>query len=257
MRRFERAHEIRLPAQYREFLLRDGGGSPEPNCVDVNEKTRLCLGAILHLDDERMAEQRFGFPLPSRSGLLTFAVSGGGDYFLLDLSTGAVRYWDHEVNSDELSDRSELLLVARDFEELIASLKADPDAPPLVESDEVERLGLDGTPEEVRAFAERSGLDVRNAAGRSLAEEAARHGNLAVLRLCAELGGSMGNALQYAAPGANLELVRYLVETGVDVNGLNGQGQTPLDRAIARETYDLLESFGGVHAKRSKPPHLR
>jgi hypothetical protein len=86
-----------------------GGGTPEPNCyIDEVRSVLLFVGPVFSLGDEIMAEQYFAFPPPRECGLLPVATTGGGDYFLIALTTGDVFYWDHEV--DDVVVKSEDLL---------------------------------------------------------------------------------------------------------------------------------------------------
>jgi hypothetical protein len=255
IRRFERAHGIKLPASYREFMLRRGGGVPKPNCV-MDEAGNLLafVGTIYALTDGNMATQLFAFPPPRETGFLTIASDDGGDYFLLELRTGEVFYWDHEEN-DVIPQRSEMLRLGPNFGGVVDALTYPPGEGP-EELDEIERIGKSGTADDVDEFVRRRGLDARNASGRSVVEEAARYKNLPVLERCLDLGASTHNLLHLGAQGRNLDVIRLLLQRGAAINETDDRGQTPLDRAIFREAYDFLESLGAVHAKRSKPPHL-
>ncbi len=256
MKSFERTQGICLPLSYRRFMLSRGGGAPEPNCfTEPSQDCCLFLALLFPLSDARMMEQRFPFPPPKESGFLTIGTNGGGDYFLIDIEKGEVFYWDHERNEVDL-DRRELMRLAGSIERLVDFLTYAPGEAP-DSADEIESLGRDGSAEEAARFALVRGLNVRNEAGRTLPEEAARYGNLSVVQRCLELGASMKNLLHFAASGRNTDLVRYLLNTGADINALNDLGQTPLDRATAREVYELLEQSGGAHARRSRPPHLQ
>ena len=253
---FERRHRIRLPPSYREHLRTRGGGTPEPNCcIDEPRGVLLFVGLIFSLDDEIMAEQLFPFPPPRESGFLPVATNGGGNYFLVELTKGDIFYWDHE-RDDTVLQAADLLWLAADFQRLVSSLVYAPGERP-EEIDEIERMGRSGSLDQLDELVARVGLDARNRAGRSVAEEAARHENLALVRRCLELGAPTRNLLHFAAPGENLSLIQYLVDHGADVNQLDDLGESPLDRAIEPEIYEFLERQGARHAKREKPPHLQ
>lgn len=255
LKRFERAHGITLPASYREYMLHWGGGSPKPNCL-MNETGEILafVSTIYALTDQHMATQLFAFPPPRETGFLTIASNDGGDYFLLDLRTGEVLYWDHEED-DVIPQRSEMLWLGSSFGEIIDALAYPPGEGP-EEPDEIERLGESGTADEAHEFVLRRGLEARSTSGRTLAQEAARYKNLLVLKHCLDLGASTHKLLHLAAQGRSFDVIRLLLDRGASINELDDRGETPLDRAIFGETYDFLISLGAVHAKRSKPPHL-
>lgn len=252
---FERRHRIRLPTSYREYLRTQGSGTPVPNYyLDELRGVQLYVGLIYSLDDKSMAAQILPFPPPHESGFVTVAANGGGDYFLVELTSGEVFYWDHEKD-DDFPRADDLLWLAADFPCLISSLVYGPGEEP-EEIDEIERVGRSGSLDQLEALVARVGLDARNAAGRSVAEEAARYDDLTLVRKCLELGAPMRNLLHYAAPGENPALIQYLVEHGADVNELDDSGESPLDCALEPEVYELLERLGARHAKGEKPPHL-
>jgi hypothetical protein len=252
---FERKHGITLPASYREYMKVRGGGTPEPNCFfDEVRGILLFVGLIFSLDDELMAEQFFPFPPARESGLLPVATTGGGNYFLIELKTGKVFYWDHEIDDVDIGTE-DLLWLAPSLGALVEGLVHPPGERP-ERVDEIEEVGRSGSLEELEEFVARRGIEARNAAGRTVAEEAARYESLPLVRRCLELGATMRHLLHFAAQGENLALVTYLVDRGAGINDLDERGETPLDRAISPETYELLVRLGGVHAKRGKPPHL-
>ena len=232
-----------------------GGGTPEPNCyVDEVRSLLLFVGLVFSLADEIMAEQHFPFPSPRECGLLPVATTGGGDYFLIELTTGEVFYWDHEVD-DVVVKSEDLLWLAPSLDALVDGLVYPPGEGPR-EVDEFEEVARNGSLAKLEELVAWRGIEARNAAGRTVAEEAARCESLPLVRRCLELGASMRNLLGFAAQGENLELITYLVDRGAGINDVDEDGETPLDRAISPETYELLERLGGVHAKQEKPPHL-
>lgn len=253
---FERRHGIHLPASYRAYMCTVGSGTPEPNhYIDEVRGLFLYVGLVFALDDPLMWDQSFPFPPPAECGLLPVATSGGGDYFVVKLDSGDVYYWDHE-RDDARATAEDLAWLASSLPALVGSLVFPPGHGPQ-EVDAIEALGRDGDIQAVENFVRLRGVDARNSAGRSIAEEAARYGNLPVMRRCLELGAASRSLLHWAAAGDNLELIGFLLEHGSDINATNDAGHSPLDRAIARETYEYLAGRGAKHVRRQRPPHLR
>ena len=130
---FELRHGVVLPPSYRRYMATRGGGTPHRNCyLDQLRQIELYVGLVLSFDDERMAGQIFPFPPPRESGFVTVANSGGGDYFLLELSSGHVYYWDHEVDDTHFM-AADLLWLGNDFSDFVDALHPWPGSPELLE----------------------------------------------------------------------------------------------------------------------------
>lgn len=220
--------------------------SPTPNYF---RRSGVFVGAIFPLANQRMAEQLFPFPDPSQSGFIVGGASGGGDYFLVELRTGAVFYWDQYAADSSLTSEDDLIKLALSFNELMAGLEYPPGDEPAV-ADEIESLGSTGSVRDLEKFLQAHHLRELSAGGWTVAQEAARYGNLEVLRRCLELGVSKEGLLHLAAQGRNLKLIELLVEKGADVNELDERGECPLDRTVYAETRSFLERLGAVHASR-------
>lgn len=108
------------------------------------------------------------------------------------------------------------------------------------------------TPEQARAELTRRG--VANTAAAFL--DSAGAGNLAVIQLFVQAGLSVDTAsyvssftaLQHAAWGGQLEVVKYLVERGADVNAENGGGSTALHLAAAYGQLEVVKYLVGQGA---------
>jgi hypothetical protein len=256
IKRFEKNHGINLPESYRAFMRQYGGGTPDP-CwyIDAARNVELYVGFVFPLSAEQMAEQTFPFPPPAECGFVTVATNTGGDYFLLDLATEEIFYWRHEAD-DLPPSHEDLLWVGSNIGEVIDRLEYLPGEGP-EEVDEIETIGASGDVEQLDDFVRRNGVSARGKSGMTVAETAARDGNLAVLRRCIELGGGTQGLLHFAASGDDLEIIEYLLDKGLGINDRNEQGKTPLDRVIFQNTYDFLVSLGAVHGRGSKPPHIK
>lgn len=214
----------------------------------------VAIGLIYPLDSEKMAGQVFAFPPPRESGFVTVATDSGGNYFLIELSTGEVFFHDHE-ELDVVFVRDDLRWLAPSLGSLVDALEPMP-GELTEEPDEIETFGERGQPDEVERFVRSRGLDAKNRLGRTLAQEAARQKNLPVVKECVRLGASTEGLLHLAASGKNLELLEFLLSLGLPINGLDERATTPLDCAMYQSTYDYLVSKGAVHKRGKRLPVL-
>lgn len=253
---FERRHGIVLPNSYVEFMITTGGGSPAPDCAfDADGTLKAHIARVFPLHEEPMVDQSFAFPPPRETGFLPIGTNAGGDYLLMHLQSGSIYYWDHEVDHLE-PVAADLRLVAGNLGELVDSLVFPP-GEGRVEIAEVERIGKEGTVDDLEILVGKGGLHAPNPAGRTVAEVAARHGNLPVLERCLDLGIPATGLLFFAAPSRSTAVIRLLLARGAEINEVDHLGGTPLDRALDPQVYELLESSGARHLRLSKPPHLR
>ena len=117
----EKSLGYRLPAPYREYLLKYNGGIPVDEKKFWRDEARgigLYLQHAFELvdDEPNLLSQREEFPddrLPDY--LLPICLDGGGSYVLLNLKSGEVLLWDYETHMDE-----EPQVLARDFDAFIA-----------------------------------------------------------------------------------------------------------------------------------------
>lgn len=127
IKRFERTHGIRLPAEYREFL-RGGAGSPEPDWYsDHGRGLGIYVARLFPLAAERMETQTFGFPSPRESGFLTIGTNGGGSHLMLDLTSGHIYFWDQDRDDPDAISVSSLTWLAPGINELLSGLVVPPD----------------------------------------------------------------------------------------------------------------------------------
>lgn len=96
----ERAYGVQLPVQYREFVLRFGGGQPNPNCQvvpDFDEAVAevqlfLNLGSPEDSSSIRYTIEVLGWRLPD--GFFPIARESGGNLYAIDLACGEVFFCD-------------------------------------------------------------------------------------------------------------------------------------------------------------------
>jgi hypothetical protein len=101
----EQKYECRLPDDYRQFLLKNNGGFPLPECVTFDEagrKTAADVFCFLAIGDERpwasmeWNRETYSGRLPKNT--LPIARDSGGNLWLLNVgpeNTGSVYFWDH------------------------------------------------------------------------------------------------------------------------------------------------------------------
>jgi hypothetical protein len=261
LRELEEKHRIKLPASYRAFMQSVGAGAPTPHYYfDEKRAVHAYLRNIFPISDEYMFDQVFPFPRPRQSGYLTVGGNGGGDYFLLRLTNGHVYYWDHEEAAATLR-LDDLTWLASSIGSLFGNLIEDPESGDRLNNEpnlsHIQQIGRYGTTSDAAELVRNGKLYDMSPDGRTLAEEAAHYGNLDVLRHCLASGAPLEKLIHHSVRGGNVELIRFLVESGADVNAMNDAGFTPLDLAILPRIYQVLEELGGKHRKTGKPPHLR
>jgi cell wall assembly regulator SMI1 len=130
---FERAEGVALPPEYRDFLLRNNGGRPADNIVDVPNLDEVAVNHFFGLRPGEMYDlrrERAMYEGRVPPGTIPIGDDPGGNLFLLSLaddSKGAVLFWDHEEEPvDEATDWSDfenVYAIAGSFDEFLASLR--------------------------------------------------------------------------------------------------------------------------------------
>lgn len=137
----ERELGVAFPADYRAFMARFNGGSPEPDAFDIQwrpgqppaeEWTASTMSWFYWITEEqgnslvRMNKVRFARRLPK--GTLTVASDAGGNQILLALSgphAGKVLFWvkDHEVERGDEPGYDNVGFLAEGFAEFVKKLR--------------------------------------------------------------------------------------------------------------------------------------
>lgn len=128
---FERELGIRLPDEYRDFLLAHNGGYPDPDVFTLPAGRREMVDRFLGIspgrsDDLRRYRIVYGGRLPSE--LLPVAHDSGGNLICLSIlgeHRGMVFFWDHENEAKEGETPSYVNVdfVARGFAEFVKMLR--------------------------------------------------------------------------------------------------------------------------------------
>ena len=238
-----------LPDKYRRFLLRTNGGHPHkhllPECYlqafngITSSDTRISLQA----DVEMMADD-----LPSK--LISIGFTGIGDRVCLSLPDGKIYLWEHERCYRSSAARlEELVPLADDIDELLNKLQGDD---PPIPDEEMENIGRWGDIDLLNEYLKR-GYDINEISprGNYLVRSAVYAEQLDFVKECVRRGAVVKHrALLHAAIFMmDIEMVRYLLEQGIDPNERDDRGMTPMDKLLPPgigPAAQLLKSKGGV-----------
>lgn len=128
----ERRLGCRLPATFETFLRRHNGASPEPNRLPgaeqgITVRYFLPLSAALALAAEIEGFPRDAWPV---------AEAACGNYIWLDARSGAIFYWDHEIDGKSPS-------IAQSFDEFLEKLEPWDPATVRLEPGQVRSVWID------------------------------------------------------------------------------------------------------------------
>jgi len=113
----------RLPSDYREFILKTGGGVPSESCYSNGNGINVYVQNIFTVGDPKspidLAKEIISNP--ASRGLLKsripVATANGGDYLMIHKRKGIVYLWDHETNN--------VSKVCESWNDLLAGIKPD------------------------------------------------------------------------------------------------------------------------------------
>ncbi len=261
---FETSLGVRLPEDYRRFLLKHNGGRPRPatfriGAAEGESRVHLFLG--LHDGPSWASLRRDVETLRHRIPRNTIPIGDDpfGNSLLLVLQgsrRGELCFWDHECEGGP-STWDNVTPVAASFTAFLESLK-EFEEPPELQDDEVTRRIAAGDIAWLEKLLD-SGVspDAKNKFDHKLADVAAVQDRPDVLKLLCRRGAELSGALRMATQNGNLDAARALLDLGVDVDDRSSpDGVTALMNAAAfghDETVRLLLSKGAnVRAKDSK-----
>lgn len=120
---FEAEYGVALPADYLELLAHSNGGHPELDLVDG-----WGVDHFLHLSGDRHATNDLWYAIRALRpfvgvAMVPFAGNGGGDYYLLDVSTMPA-----EVCVCLHEEHFRIVRLGLTFSQFIDRLQLDPDA---------------------------------------------------------------------------------------------------------------------------------
>lgn len=131
---FEADHDVILPEKYKRFLLQWNGGYPEPSVFKISDEQGA---SVLHVlngigDMYDNLEKVMGiyedrFP----AGFIPIGDDPGGNVICIGTKEPyyeKIYFWDHEEESDEPDDRTNMYVLADDIYEFLDQLYDDADS---------------------------------------------------------------------------------------------------------------------------------
>jgi hypothetical protein len=221
----------KLPLDYRNFLSTQNGGRPIPSMLELEGlQVRVReLFAANSGDSRDLLRRHESLRDVLPSGVLPIGLDTGDNYFCIALvpgQSGAVYWKDHESLLSESEEG--LTKVADSFSQFIDLLHLKSEL--TVAIDPIESLGRFGTRQALRDYLV-GGKSVNSVSegGRTIAQEAARFGNVALLKACHEFGANLRGCAHLGALNGHFDIVRYLIEeANVDLEERNESGWTIL-----------------------------
>ena len=221
---FESQFEWPLPEDYKNMLLEFNGGRPSRRVVEIPGKLSTVIKeffgigphSALNLAD---APKRMLVELPRN--FLQIGIDVGGNSIALSLEPPQHVFWkDHEISQPNVG----LIQIADSFSNLLQILQEESPVP----QDSIEILAEHGGHEDLEIYLANGGsLWQLSSGGRTLAQEAARYGNIEMLKICAAREVSLEGTLHLAAMCGHMGVVRFLIEEcQVNANQLDKSGRT-------------------------------
>jgi len=83
-----------LPKTYEEFLLQYNGAKPELNIFKINEDNNIGVDRFIPISNIKDEIKNIDHVSSTK---IPIAWAEGGNYILLDLESGKISFWDHEI----------------------------------------------------------------------------------------------------------------------------------------------------------------
>lgn len=259
---FESFIRAPLPEPYRRFLAWRNGGRIRPQSIlQISESQwtdpfilyGIAVGPESAFAD--IARNRQWSEVPDE--FLEVGHTGCDDSLALHLETGEVYLWLHPLEREEEDLLGNPIRIACDFGDFLRRLEAN------AHSDEPHPIfrAVDGWMDVVPAellLASRN--DERNRHGWTLLMMASNASRLDVVKLLLEEGVDLNarelrqaTALQLAVSGHSLDAVKMLLDAGADIEACNNEGYTPFLHAIRVQSLAiarfLAEHGANVYAR--------
>jgi hypothetical protein len=244
VRALEKQLGIKLPASYVNVMLRHNGGMPDPGIyTSADGSMEVEVGVLFKITNDSIRETTGTFPYSIGNGLLPIGIAGGGDYLFLSLQTGAIYLWDHEEVFSLDFGPADLVYLEKSLDDVLARLGGEE----WPEDSEMLLIGESGDMKRLEEFVRENDIDAIGDDGWTVAQSAAKHGKLDLLKRCLELGASTSELMFCAVAGMNRGIVEYLLSIGVDINQKSLHGKVPLSHILLTDEFRAyLISKGAV-----------
>lgn len=128
---FESRMSVQLPEKFKRFLLKWNGGSPEPSLFNISSEQGTSVLNMFNgigdmYDNLEKVIDIYEFRLPD--GFIPIGDDPAGNIICLGINSPyneKIYYWDHEQESDNPNEMSNMYYLARDIEEFLESLYDD------------------------------------------------------------------------------------------------------------------------------------
>jgi hypothetical protein len=134
IKRFEKDAQLSLPVEYKDFLLKNNGGSPERKFFAIEDfannpvgQVQLFFGINCEVASRNVVWNRETFLGRIPRDLLPIAREDGGNLICISIggaNNGAVFYWDHDAETFP-ADRNNIYLISRTFLDFINGMYCD------------------------------------------------------------------------------------------------------------------------------------
>lgn len=247
-----------LDQNYVDFLLEANGGLVKDDVTFRFRKRQLMLESFDELVPDSASGLRRQYYHFRNEGhcsvnpLLPIAGVRWDSSVCIDLKTQEIRLiFDKELKSRLVIKPNQV--IARNFGEFMQSLTVTPRP-----RDIVAELG-EGTPADLHAYLATPGTSINDRSRNklSIAEEAAKNGNLLVLQVCLDKGADMKGAIYSAVMNNSLDTVKLLVEAGVSPNEPTERGSLPIEAAVGLKGQAIREYLEQFTSDRQGPTSKR
>ncbi|MGJ8638806.1 MAG: SMI1/KNR4 family protein [Opitutaceae bacterium] len=224
---FETKMQILLPSDYRSFLLKHDGGTLIENSVRIESEEWFELRTLYGLQGDEnvlfsdLESMQDCYENSVPDDLLVIANDWGGNQFvMLRQNPHTIYWWDHESGEKQK--------IASNFSDLLSRIVPTP-SEPLTNVEELAKNGK--TEKDLDRYLRANDITP------AICQEAARSGNIELLRVICARKLPLGDALKFASMNGNFEAFDYLLSTGISINSLLSDGRTALDWTEWKKEY--------------------
>ena len=129
---FEESMNIKLPIEYRSFLLKYNGGKPEPNLIPIKDNPSDSHAMLIRLyclakgDNLDIIQKNKWLKGRLPNGFLAIGEDPGGNFICIDVlsNTGKIYFWayEEEAPEGEPADFRNVYYIANSFQEMLDTL---------------------------------------------------------------------------------------------------------------------------------------